>query len=143
MVIDLEDDLSTTCIPIQVVAELTGISREGEKRKKRPHVGFEGNEGTEVKGFQIDSIVSFYVKYCRYFIYERVIYIPLHYKYAKNIYIFLIFLKDENGNTAVSTEFEQLFRLWRQKGIAIDKILDPLKRVYGESASQFISFPSS
>ena len=75
MVIDLEDDLSTTCIPIQVVAELTGISREGEKRKKRPHVGFEGNEGTEVKGFQIDSIVSFYVKYCRYFIYERVIYI--------------------------------------------------------------------
>ena len=73
MVIELEDDLSTTCIPIQVVAELTGISREGEKRKKRPHVGFEGNERTEVKGFQIDSVVSFYVKYCRYFIYVRVI----------------------------------------------------------------------
>ena len=60
MVIDLEDGLSTTCIPIQVVSELTGISREGEKRKKRSHGGFEGNEGTEVKGFQIDSVVSFY-----------------------------------------------------------------------------------
>ena len=59
---------------------------------------------------------------------------------CKNIYIFLISLKDENGNTAVPTEeqFEHLFRLLRQKGIAIDKILDPLKRVYGESASQFI-----
>ena len=77
MVIDSEDDLSTTCIPIQVVSELTGISREGEKRKKRTHGGFGGNEATEVKGFQIDSVVSFYVKYCRYFIYERVIYMAL------------------------------------------------------------------
>ena len=62
---------------------------------------------------------------------------------CKNIYIFLISLKDENGNTSVPTEFEHLFRLWRQKGIAIDTIIDPLMRVYGESASQFISFPSS
>ena len=60
MVIALEDDLSTTCIPIQVFSELTGTSRDGEKRKKRPHGGFEGNEGTDVKGFQIDSVVSFY-----------------------------------------------------------------------------------
>ena len=64
-------------------------------------------------------------------------------KGQKHLYL-SYFLKDENGNTAVSTEwFENLFRLSRQKGIAIEKIIDPLKRVYGESASQFITFPSS